>query len=79
MFPDSGLEPLYNTVDASLWYFYAVYKYLEYVATPDAYEFIKKDIYPCLKDIISTYKKGTDFPYIWTRTGSFMPEADSTR
>ena len=61
MFPDSGLEPLYNTVDASLWYFYAVYKYLEYVATPDAYEFIKKDIYPCLKDIISTYKKGTDF------------------
>ena len=22
MFPDSGLEPLYNTVDASLWYFY---------------------------------------------------------
>ena len=61
MFPDSGLEPLYNTVDASLWYFYAVYKYLEYVSTPDAYEFIKKDIYPCLKDIISTYKKGTDF------------------
>ena len=61
MFPDSGLEPLYNTVDASLWYFYAVYKYLEYVVTPDAYEFIKKDIYPCLKDIISTYKKGTDF------------------
>lgn len=54
MFPDSGLEPLYNTVDASLWYFYAVYKYLEYVSTPDAYEFIKKDIYPCLKDIIST-------------------------
>ena len=52
MFPDSGLEPLYNTVDASLWYFYAVYKYLEYVATPDAYEFIKKDIYPCLKNII---------------------------
>lgn len=42
MFPDSGLEPLYNTVDASLWYFYAVYKYLEYVATPDAYEFIKR-------------------------------------
>lgn len=79
MFPDSGLEPLYNTVDASLWYFYAVYKYLEYVATPDAYEFIKKDIYPCLKDIISTYKKALIFPYIWTRTGSFMPEADSTR
>lgn len=79
MFPDSGLEPLYNTVDASLWYFYAVYKYLEYVSTPDAYEFIKKDIYPCLKDIISTYKRALIFPYIWTRTGSFMPEADSTR
>ena len=41
--------------------FIAVYKYLEYVFHSRCYEFIKKDIYPCLKDIISTYKKGTDF------------------
>lgn len=28
MFPDDNMPPLYNTVDASLWYFYAVYQYL---------------------------------------------------
>ena len=30
MFPDDNMPPLYNTVDASLWYFYAVYQYLHY-------------------------------------------------
>ena len=61
MFPDNGQKPLYNTVDASLWYFYAVYKYLQYVDTQDAYDFIKNEIYPSLKKIIAAYKKGTDF------------------
>lgn len=61
MFPDNGQKPLYNTVDASLWYFYAVYKYQQYVDTQDAYDFIKNEIYPSLKKIIAAYKKGTDF------------------
>ncbi len=61
MFPDNGLKPLYNTADASLWYFYAVYKYLEYVNTPLAFSFIQQEIYPVLKNIIHTYKRGTDF------------------
>lgn len=61
MFPDNGLEPLYNTADASMWYFYAVYKYLEYVNTPESLDFIKCEIYPVLKEIIATYKKGTAF------------------
>lgn len=61
MFPDEGQEPLYNTVDASLWYFYSVYKYLEYTGTPEDYLFVKKEIYPKLKEIISYYKKGTKF------------------
>ncbi|GJM82904.1 hypothetical protein HMSSN139_54000 [Paenibacillus sp. HMSSN-139] len=30
MFPDDGQEPLYNTVDASLWYVHAVYEYLKH-------------------------------------------------
>ena len=30
VFPDDNTEPGYNTVDASLWYFQAVYKYLKY-------------------------------------------------
>jgi len=61
MFPDEGLEPLYNTVDASLWYFYSVYKYLEYTGTEKDYEFIRKEIYPTLEVIVQSYKKGTDF------------------
>ncbi|MBQ8625173.1 MAG: glycogen debranching enzyme family protein [Agathobacter sp.] len=61
MFPDNGQDPLYNTVDASLWYFYAVDKYLEYNNTPEAYAFIKENIYPALQEIVAAYKKGTLF------------------
>ena len=61
MFPDDGQDPLYNTADASLWYFYAVHKYLEYVKTEEAYGFIQKEIFPSLKEILSAYEHGTDF------------------
>lgn len=61
MFPDEGLEPLYNTVDASMWYFYSVEKYLEYTGAEEDYQFIQKEIYPKLKEIIHYYKEGTDF------------------
>jgi glycogen debranching enzyme len=84
MFPDGGQEPLYNTADASLWYFYAVHKYLEYTesrhadgengmlqeadrqpekdrAHRGADEFIRTEIWPCLKNIIAGYKNGTHF------------------
>lgn len=61
VFPDQNTEPGYNTVDASLWYFQAVYKYLQYTGEEEDYEFIKKEIYPKLKEIIKYYKNGTDF------------------
>lgn len=61
MFPDDGQAPLYNTADASLWYFYAVYQYLTYVDTNEAYEFIRDEIYPGMKQIIAAYRTGTDF------------------
>lgn len=61
MFPDANLSPLYNTVDASLWYFYAVDQYLRYVNTEDAFTFIQDKIYPALKEVITAYKTGTDF------------------
>ena len=61
MFPDGGQAPLYNTADASLWYFYAVDQYLHYVNTDEARLFIQKDIYPALKEIIHAYQTGTDF------------------
>lgn len=59
VFPDSKEnKAYYNTVDASLWYFHSVDKYLEY--THD-YDFIKNKIYPVLENIIKYYKQGTDF------------------
>lgn len=57
-FPDEGEEPIYNTVDAPLWYFEAVQKYLEYTGD---YDFVFKNIYPALKEIVNAYIKGTHF------------------
>ena len=55
----SGFDnrPLYNSVDASLLLFEQVNKYIKY--TQD-YDFIKKNIYTKLKDIIEAYSKGID-------------------
>ena len=57
MFPDEGLDPLYNSVDASLWYFQAVYQY--YIATKD--KDLIRELYPTLTLIINSFIKGTDF------------------
>ncbi len=48
-------RPLYNSVDASLLLFEQVNKYIKY--TQD-YEFIKKEIYPKLQEVIENYIKG---------------------
>ena len=65
MFPDNDTPPLYNTVDASLWYFYAVERYLSYAEKEgiqkEALEFIEFEIYPALKQIQHAYETGTDF------------------
>lgn len=61
MFPDNGQDPLYNTVDASLWYFYAVDQYLRYAKRQSDYDFVQREIYPCLKEIIHAYEHGTDY------------------
>ena len=75
MFPDDNAAPLYNTVDASLWYFYAVERYLYYMKKKDtnhngkknpstvchSNQFIRAHIFPHLKEIIAAYESGTDF------------------
>jgi predicted glycogen debranching enzyme len=57
-FGDLGTEPVYNTVDASLWYINAIHHYLE--ATKNV-ESIKDDLYPVCRSIIENYRKGTQF------------------
>ena len=57
MFTD-GEEPLYNTVDASLWFIYAVQKYLAY--TRD-YAFVKNHLWKTMQEIICCYRDGTRY------------------
>ncbi|MCI7441552.1 MAG: amylo-alpha-1,6-glucosidase [Clostridium sp.] len=61
VFPDANTEPMYNTVDASLWYFQATYQYLNYTGDKEDYDFIKEKIYPKLKEIFKAYSTKTDF------------------
>ncbi len=45
VFPNhANEEPMYNTIDASLWYFYAVYKYLQYTTGLSYYKETFKDV-----------------------------------
>jgi predicted glycogen debranching enzyme len=61
MFPDEGQEPIYNTVDASMWYFHSVYEFLRYYPEEQAEQFVREQIFPVLKQIVEAYKTGTDF------------------
>ncbi len=56
VFPgNAGEEPMYNTIDASLWYFYAVHQYLNY--TGDR-EFVMNTMYPVLREVFESYRDG---------------------
>ena len=57
-FPDEGELPDYNTVDATLWFFNAVYQYYQY--TNDEV-FVRNGLMGVLKDIISWHEKGTRY------------------
>lgn len=56
-FPDFGEHPEYNTIDATLWFFVAIYRY--YQASKDI-TFIT-EIAPVLTDIIEWHYKGTRY------------------
>lgn len=56
-FPDHGDKPEYNTMDATLWFFHAIYRYYEYTSDLD---FVKK-LLPVLQDSIAWHYKGTRY------------------
>lgn len=58
LFPEGGKKPMYNTVDASLLFVYALY---EYYKESNDIDFIKEYGYPTILEIIKAYRKGTDF------------------
>jgi predicted glycogen debranching enzyme len=57
-FPDSGSEPEYNSIDASLWFIHAVDRYVRY--TNDV-QGVRPTIWPAIKEIVDAYRRGTRF------------------
>jgi predicted glycogen debranching enzyme len=57
-FPDAGEPPEYNTVDATLWFFDAVRKYVAYTSD---YEFVRKNLYDLMKESIDWHLRGTRY------------------
>src|SRR6266536_4981244 len=65
-FQDNGEPPEYNNVDGTLWYFVAIYKYLQ--AANDK-EFVLGELLPVLKEIIDWHLKGTRYNIHVTEDG----------
>jgi predicted glycogen debranching enzyme len=55
-FPDRGEAPEYNTVDATLWFFVAIRRYLD--ATGDE-AFVRRELLGVLEDILAWHRRGT--------------------
>lgn len=55
-FADVGNEASYNSVDASLWFFIAVHKFLEYT---EDYDFVKSELLDSMTKIIDAFMDGT--------------------
>ncbi len=50
--------PIYNTVDATLWFFNAVLQYLKYTGD---FEFVRENLWETLNEIVEYHIKGTIF------------------
>jgi predicted glycogen debranching enzyme len=57
-FPDGGEAPEYNTVDATLWFFVAAFRY--YLYTKDNTS-LKEILLPAMAEILQWYEKGTRY------------------
>lgn len=57
-FPDRGEPPVYNNIDATLWFFVAAYKYM--LATGDE-TFLANTLMPAMHDILQWHDEGTRF------------------
>jgi predicted glycogen debranching enzyme len=56
IFASDGTSHAYNSVDASLWYIWAVQQLLKYY--PDEINTVKKEFWPKIKEIITAYSSG---------------------
>lgn len=57
MFPDGDIKGIYNTADASLWFFQAINRYITMTQDEEILEFLL----PKLREIINSHINGTQF------------------
>lgn len=57
MFPDRATEGLYHTADATLWFFHAAHRYLQYTGDVQLID----ELLPTFRDIIDHHLRGTRF------------------
>jgi predicted glycogen debranching enzyme len=56
--PDRTEQPVYNTVDATLWFVNAVLQYLKYTGD---FKFVREQLWETLKSIVENHVRGTVF------------------
>ena len=66
----------YNSVDSSLWFIYAVYKYCQYTSD---YHFVKKELWNTIEEILMWYQRGTDYDICMARDGLLMAGNNNTQ
>jgi predicted glycogen debranching enzyme len=65
----AGDIPLYNTVDATLWFFNAILQYLKYTGD---FSFVQKKLWNTLKEIMDYHTTGTIFGIHMDKDGLIM-------
>jgi predicted glycogen debranching enzyme len=75
-FPDYGTGPEYNTADASLWFFVAVYRYLQY---SNDLSTVERHFIPALEEILSWHLRGTRFGIRMDEDGLITAGAKDTQ
>lgn len=58
LFPEAGVAPLYNSIDAALLFIVSLYEYYQESGDID---FIRDEAYECMLSIYQHYRNGTDF------------------
>jgi len=56
-FPEGNAQAIYNTIDATLWFFHAIHRYIEVTGDRETL----KILFPTLQEIIHYHLTGTDF------------------
>jgi predicted glycogen debranching enzyme len=75
-FAEDEKENAYNTVDASLWYFWSVQQYLKYGGDD---HFVRQHLWPVMKRILKQFMAGTIYDIYMDERGLLHAGSEGTR